>query len=132
MMHGMRWIQPLLGTVGIKLASSLTWISLFPSLQYQSGLYSTLQDTTNQLDPITEAEKEVEEALDQLQSTGVLQSRNRMTIEALLNPTDEIYHMEQATDEDICQAVLAARKAREDAEITDGIDINDDAPVSSA
>ncbi|KAG5349726.1 hypothetical protein J132_05256 [Termitomyces sp. J132] len=50
-----------------------------------------MADTTNQLDPITEAEKEVEEALDQLQSTGVLQSQNRMTIEALLNPYDEIY-----------------------------------------
>ncbi|KAG6874542.1 hypothetical protein C0993_000430, partial [Termitomyces sp. T159_Od127] len=48
-----------------------------------------LNADSNQPDPITEAEKEVEEALDQLQSTGVLQPQNRMTIEALLNPAEE-------------------------------------------
>ncbi|KAG6867056.1 hypothetical protein C0993_007186 [Termitomyces sp. T159_Od127] len=65
-------------------------------------------DSTNQLDLITEVEKQVEKALDQLQSTGILQPQNRMTIESLLNLADEVHHMEQATEGDICQAVLDA------------------------
>ncbi|KAG6872986.1 hypothetical protein C0992_009213 [Termitomyces sp. T32_za158] len=89
-------------------------------------------DSTSKLDPIAEVEKEVKKVLDQLQLIGVLQPQNRMTVEALLNPADEAHHMEQATDEDICQAVLDARQAQEDAEMTGGVDdINDDAPVQA-
>ena len=43
---------------------------------------------------------------------GVLRHNNRMDIEALLNPSDELQMMdettERTTDKEICQAVLAA------------------------
>ncbi|KAG5353000.1 hypothetical protein C0989_011284 [Termitomyces sp. Mn162] len=76
-----------------------------------------------QPDPIVEVEKQAEKALDLLQSVGVLQPQNKMTIEALLDPADDVHHMEQATDEDICQAALDACKAQEDAEIAGGDNI---------
>ncbi|KAG6870804.1 hypothetical protein C0993_004119, partial [Termitomyces sp. T159_Od127] len=80
-----------------------------------------LNADSNQPDPITEAEKEVEEALNQLQSTSVLQPQNRMTIEAL-NLAEEVHHMEQASDNDICQAVLEAQEAQKNMVISGGDD----------
>jgi len=47
-------------------------------------------------------------ALNDLEATGVLQHKNRMDIEALLNPADESQMMDDTMDEEICQALLAA------------------------
>jgi len=55
-------------------------------------------------------ENELRCALDDLEVTSVLQSRNRVDIEALLNPSEESWMMEATMDEEICQAVLAAQK----------------------
>lgn len=44
----------------------------------------------NPEDLILNAEKQVENALNELESTGTLQRRNRMGIDDLLNPADEI------------------------------------------
>ncbi|KNZ77753.1 hypothetical protein J132_03976 [Termitomyces sp. J132] len=67
-----------------------------------------LNADSNQLDPIVEVEKEVERVLNQLQSTGVFQPQNRMSLDALLNPADEIHHMKEVTNVDICKAVPEA------------------------
>ena len=64
-------------------------------------------------DPAAHAEKELTHALDELESTWVLQPSNRMDIEALLNLVDELQQvMEEMTDEEICQAMLDAKKCR--------------------
>ena len=65
-------------------------------------------------------------ALDDLEATGVLQSENRMDLEALLNPPEES-RMEGMTDEEICRAVLAARGSQEEGSMDD--DPDDDAVV---
>ncbi|KAG6867241.1 hypothetical protein C0993_005318 [Termitomyces sp. T159_Od127] len=115
-------------------------MALPQATQHIIPVMALLNAYSNQPDPITEAEKEVEEALKQLQSTSVLQRQNRMTIcwklnplgpishiylsqilvaldfntiEALLNPAEEVHHMEQASDNDVCQAVLEAQEAWE-------------------
>jgi len=56
--------------------------------------------------PMTEAEKHLDETLDALEATGVLQSANRMCLEALLNPENESTNMDESTDEEIFQAVM--------------------------
>jgi hypothetical protein len=77
-----------------------------------------------------EAEKWVKHALDELESTGVLQTHNRMDIDGLLNPVGKDQDLDNVTDEEICQAVLDAHKAREEADINGGDDGTDDiAPV---
>ena len=80
-------------------------------------------------DPITNAENEVRYALDDLQATGVLHPKNRMDIEALLNPADESRMMDEMTDEEICEAVLAAKESQEAGPINGGDDIDDDTPL---
>jgi hypothetical protein len=50
----------------------------------------------------------LESALDSLEATGALQSQQRVGIKALLNPPEESRTMEETSDEDICQGVLAA------------------------
>jgi hypothetical protein len=53
-----------------------------------------------------------------------------MDLEALLNPADESRVMDETTDEEICQAVLDARKAQEEVLINGGDDdVDDDASV---
>ena len=53
-----------------------------------------------------------------------------MDIEALLNSADESQVINETTDEEICQAVLDARKAQEEGLINDGDnDIDDDASI---
>ena len=55
-------------------------------------------------DPIATIKNELRYALDDLEVTGMLQSKNRMYIEALLNPSEESRRMEETTDKEICQA----------------------------
>ena len=50
-------------------------------------------------DPVAEAEKQVEAALDDLIDRGALQARNRMDIKSLLNPAGESQVMTEASDE---------------------------------
>jgi hypothetical protein len=91
---------------------------------------SLLHANPHDLDPITTAEDELRLALDDLEATGILQSKNRMGIEALLNPPEESQMMEAMTDEEICQTVLAAHKAQEEGPISGGDDdVEDDTLV---
>jgi hypothetical protein len=58
---------------------------------------------------VNEAKKLVEVALDDLVSTGALQSLNQMSINALLNPTDELNMLDDVTKEEIYDAVMGSR-----------------------
>jgi hypothetical protein len=79
-----------------------------------------------QVDPLAHAEKEVENALDDLQSRGVLHRDNRMDIESLLNPQNEIHITAEASDKDIYEAIIDAIEAREN---IGGDDVDNDGPV---
>lgn len=77
-------------------------------------------------DPITTAESKLRSSLDDLEVTGILQCKNRMDIEALLNPPEESWMMDATTDEEICQTVLATCNEQEGGGCDD---IEDDIPV---
>ncbi|KAF8556593.1 hypothetical protein OG21DRAFT_1459019 [Imleria badia] len=50
---------------------------------------------------------------DDLEATGALQRSNRMDVTELLNPAAETHNIFDATDEDICEAMMDAKMARE-------------------
>ena len=85
-----------------------------------------IHDVPHHEDPVLDAEKEVEAALNNLESIGVLRKSNRMGIEALLNPIEESQAMDESSDEDICRAVMNARRAQENSEGNGGDDDADD------
>lgn len=65
-----------------------------------------------QEDPVTIAENQVVALLDELENIGALQRSNRMELEEILNPPGED-GIEEATDEDIFNAVMEARREEE-------------------
>lgn len=83
-----------------------------------------LHEPSTQMDPIAQAEKQVESAIDGLVATGALQMSNRMDIESLLNPVGESHAMTEASDQEIYEAVMDAVKAREDIKINGGDDVD--------
>jgi hypothetical protein len=104
---------------------------ILPELQYSVPTPSV--PITSILNPsqdaVVKAEKNVEIALDNLVATGVLQSINQMSLEALLNPQEELLTIEQTTDEEIFEAVMDAKKACKESPHDEGDnDIKDDAP----
>jgi hypothetical protein len=86
----------------------------------------TCQESEN---PISHAEQQVNDALDALVETGALQKSNRMDIEALLNPADERTIINEATDIEIFEAIMDARKKREKSGITGSNDVDDPGPI---
>ncbi|KAI0247237.1 hypothetical protein BJV78DRAFT_1285679 [Lactifluus subvellereus] len=87
-----------------------------------STLLHTTPGLSHDQDPIANAENELRYALNDLEAAGVLQHDNRMDIEGLLNPSDESQMIDETTDEEICQAVLAAWNAQEEGPINGGDD----------
>ena len=63
--------------------------------------------------PISDAEKLITTALDDLETTGALQHSNRMDIAELLNPVAESLNVFDATDDNIFETVMAAKAAWE-------------------
>ena len=57
-------------------------------------------------------------ALDDLASRGVLQAANWMSIEELLNPSDKLINMNEATDGEIYRAVIDSKVQCENAATT--------------
>ena len=94
-----------------------------PTVPISSLLYTP---PPNQ-DPITMARDELRSALDDLEATGVLQSKNRIDIDDFLNPPEKSRMTEVSTDEEICQAVLAAQNEQEGGASGDD-DVEDDTP----
>ncbi|EIW56512.1 DDE-domain-containing protein [Trametes versicolor FP-101664 SS1] len=77
--------------------------------------------TTASQDPVRQAEKAVEEALDGLVMTGALQTANRMDVDFLLNPPVETEVLSQTSEEEIFLAVQESRED-EDEEAAEGDD----------
>ena len=75
---------------------------------------SLLHTPSHNQDPITAVEDVLRGALDNLELTGLVHSMNRMDLDNLLNPFEESQVIEETSDEEICQAVLAAHKAQEE------------------
>ena len=72
-------------------------------------------------------------AHDDLESTGALQRSNRMAVTAFLNPAAEARHIIDATDEEIYEVVMEAKRAREGLVVAGtGSDDIDDGPVEPA
>lgn len=86
---------------------------------------SLLHESSSCMDPVVQAEKQVESVLDELVATGVLQKGNQMDIESLLNPLGESHVMTETSDKEIYQAVMDAIDACENIEINGGNDIDD-------
>ena len=76
--------------------------------------------------PVADAVKQVEAALDDLVSTGALQARNQMDIASLLNPDGESQVLTETSDNKIYQSVIDAIKALENLEINGGDDVDDE------
>jgi DDE superfamily endonuclease len=96
-----------------------------PTLPISSLIHPT--DAVNDSDtgPTVHAETLVERALDDLEATGVLHRSNRMNITELLNPAVETHNLFNATDEDIFDSVMDAKRFREGATNAGGDDIDD-------
>ena len=103
-----------------------------PTIQVSSLLNTDIDATPCHEDPIINAENQLKHALDDLVSTGALQTQNRMDIESLLNPANEVPFTNETTDEEIFQAVMEAQKAHEEGLINGGDDdIEDNASVEA-
>src|SRR5882724_11000353 len=66
-------------------------------------------------DCISDAEKHIEGALDELELRGALQHSNRMDLKTILNPVDESQVLDEVADEEIFQAVQDSRNAQKEA-----------------
>jgi hypothetical protein len=77
-------------------------------------------------DPVRTAEQNVQNSLDELEQTGALQRANRLGLEDLLNPEPERQVVEETTDTDIYDAVMASRANEEEIVLAGGADDDDD------
>ena len=96
-----------------------------PVVPITSLLNPESDNNSSNENPIANAEKIVEDALNELSGTGALQKNNRMDINSLLNPEDESIVAAEMTDEEICQAVLEVQEMREKMPITGSDDVGD-------
>ena len=84
-------------------------------------------------DPAVPAERRIQSALDDLELTGALQRSNQMVVTAFLNPAAEARHIIDATDKEIYEVVMEAKRVREGLVIAEaGLDDIDDGPVEPA
>lgn len=80
-----------------------------PSIPISSLIHTTKAPNN----PVMQAEELLHTALDDLESTGILQCLNRMDLVELLNPAAKAHSMVGATDDEIYQSVMDAKKVRE-------------------
>ena len=80
------------------------------------------------MDPVAQADQQVENVLDDLVAMGALQSINRIDIESLLNPEAESQLLTESSDKEIFEAVIDAIEAHENLELNRGDDVEDDGP----
>lgn len=99
-----------------------------PSIPISSLLHAI---SKSHMDPLAQAKKQVENALDDLQTKGVLHQDHRLDIESLLNPQNKAHITAEASDKDIYQAVMDAIEAWENVEKKGGDDVDKDGPVKA-
>ena len=102
-----------------------------PAVPISSLIHSTDSDTAaaTTFNCISHTKTLVTTALDELETTGALQHSNRMDITELLNPAIETNNIFRATDEDIYNSMMEARKLKEQDGLGDGDDVNIPKPV---
>jgi hypothetical protein len=96
-----------------------------PSIPISSLVHSILLQT----DPIVEAERQVETALNDLVTRGALQAWNQMDINSLLSPDDESQGLTEASDKEIYHTVMDSIKAHENININGRDNVDDDSPM---
>src|SRR5712675_1508553 len=79
------------------------------------SISSLLSSNADDRDPIIQVKQEVEHMLDELQSAGILPHCNWMGLQELLNPADEAWLVDETTDDEIFQAVMAVQEAQDEA-----------------
>jgi len=94
--------------------------------QLSAPISSLINDQGCLGNPIAHIEKEVEAALDELVSTGTLQTGNCMDIDTLLNPETEWCVMDETTDEEVFKAVMQSRQVEENGPMNSRDDSADD------
>jgi hypothetical protein len=95
-----------------------------------SILVSSLNNpSSNSMDPIAHAEKQVKIALNDLVQMGTLQESNHMDIKSLLNPAGESQVLMEMSDREIYQAVMDAINAHENVKINGGDDVDNNIPL---
>ncbi|KAJ3544961.1 hypothetical protein NMY22_g2609 [Coprinellus aureogranulatus] len=95
----------------------------------KAGILPEVQAISSEVEGVTRAERGLTDALDQLQSTGVLQPSNRMEIDLLLSPPDENPNVDHADVQEIFETVMEAKAAREALDINGGDDAEEE-PLS--
>ena len=97
-----------------------------PTTQPSISISSLLNNLPVQTSIIADAERQVEEAIDELVMRGALQTRNRMDIKSLLNPAGESQILMEASDKEIYLAVIDAITAHENIDVIGGDDLDDE------
>ncbi|KAF7359013.1 DDE-domain-containing protein [Mycena sanguinolenta] len=130
-LQGMRLAMPAWEAVSATTIKNC-WIhsGILPDSVWTSGTPPAIP-IASLLNPVREAEKELNKCLDGLEERQVLQRANRLTIDDLVNPVSE-QDTEQTTDQDIYDAVIASRNARDASDANGGDNDPDDdtEPVS--
>jgi hypothetical protein len=94
-----------------------------------SSLLNGLNSKPSGGDALVHAEKGVSSSLDQLEARGVLQRRNRMDLEELLNPSFEKELISTVSDEEIFKSVQDMLEAEQMMEVDGGDDLEEAAEV---
>ena len=98
---------------------------LEPTVPISSLIHSTDSDTAaTTLDCISHTKTLITTVLDKLEATGALQHSNQMDIPELLNPAIETNNIFGATNEDIYNSMMEARKLKEQDGLGDGDDVD--------
>jgi hypothetical protein len=105
---------------------------IIPDTLYKPSTTSTLSVPVSSLlnseplEGVDRAEKDISDSLNQLEERGVLQKRNRMDLEDLLNPASEEELVGEISDEEIFQSVVDMHEAEQMMEVNGGYDVDDD------
>jgi len=75
---------------------------------------------------VDRAEKDISDSLNQLEELGVLQKRNRMDLEELLNPVSEQELVGEISDEEIFRSIVDMHEAEQMMEVNGGCDVDDE------
>jgi hypothetical protein len=78
---------------------------------------------------LSHVEKGVSSSLDQLEARGVLQRKNRMDLEELLNPISEQELVDRVSEEEIFKSVQDMLEAKQMMEVNGGDDVDEDIQV---
>ena len=100
---------------------------ILPNILFESVLPTPaipVSSLINPEDPLDHAERDVSSTLDQLQKIGILQPRNQLDIEELLDPESEQVLLDDASDNQIFESLQQMFKAQQMKEINRGDELD--------